>query len=91
LSIVVAASPWQFGWSALVAIGTLALAAGTFFLALQAKGEARSVNREAKKVGEQVDIQREQKELALRPPLSRRRIAAGSRGRSMESGAGAYQ
>jgi hypothetical protein len=50
--IVIAAGPWEFGWSALVAVGTLALALGTSFLAFQAK-------REATKVGEQVELERE--------------------------------
>jgi hypothetical protein len=58
-----AANTWEFGWNALVAIGTLALAGGTTLLAFQAKNEAQSVAREAKKVGEQAEVQREQIEL----------------------------
>ncbi len=58
-----ATAAWEFGWNALVAIGTLALAGGTAFLAFQAKSEAHAVAREAKKVGEQVEVQREEIQL----------------------------
>jgi hypothetical protein len=71
---VVASGAWQFGWNALVSIGTLALAGGTVFLAFQAKDEASSVAREAKQVGaqaqaarEQIELQREQMEAVTLP------------------------
>ena len=35
-------SPWSFGWDALVALGTLALAGSTIFLALRTAALARS-------------------------------------------------
>jgi hypothetical protein len=58
---------FAFGWNALVALGTLALAFGTVFLALQARNEARAVKRESQQIAEQVTLQREQMESAQRP------------------------
>ncbi len=58
--IVIDTGPWEFGWSALVAVGTLALALGTSFLAFQAK-------REATKVGEQVELERERLDAVTLP------------------------
>ncbi len=51
----------------IVGAGTLALAGFTGYLGFQAKREAQSVDREASKVGEQVQLQREQMEAGVRP------------------------
>lgn len=50
-----------------VAIAETFLACGTVYLGLQARNEARSVRLEAGQVGEQVKLEREQMEAALRP------------------------
>jgi hypothetical protein len=50
-----------------VAGAEIILACGTVFLGLQARNEARSVSQEAGQVGEQVKLEREQMEAALRP------------------------
>lgn len=65
--VIVHEGGFAFGWSALVALGTLALALGTVFLALQARNEARAVKRESLQIGEQVTLQRQQLEAGQRP------------------------
>lgn len=65
--VVGAAGAWAFGWEALVAIGTLALAAATAGLAWSARQETAKVAEEAAAVKDQVQLQREQLEAGSRP------------------------
>jgi len=65
--VIVHEGGFALGWNALVALGTLALAFGTFFLALQARNEARAVKRESQQIAEQVTLQREQLDAGQRP------------------------
>jgi hypothetical protein len=65
--VIVREGGFAFGWNTLVALGTFALAFGTFFLALQARDEARAVKRESQQIAAQVVLQREQMDAALRP------------------------
>jgi hypothetical protein len=50
---------WEFGWEALVALGTLGLAVGTFVLALATRRLAVSTDKEVKAVGDELDLSRQ--------------------------------
>lgn len=67
MHVIVHEGGFDLGWNAFVALGTLALALGTFFLALQARNEAGAVERESQQIAEQVTLQREQLEAGQRP------------------------
>lgn len=67
MHVVVREGGFALGWNALLALATFSLAFGTFFLALQARNEARAVKRESQQIAEQVALQREQMESAQRP------------------------
>ena len=62
---------WLDDWAPLaewgVALGTILLAGATFVLARHAKSEVEAVREESTAVAEQVDLQREQMQAALRP------------------------
>lgn len=69
--MILSAGGWEFGWEALVAIGTLALAFVTLALALSTRALARGTSREVEHTGklvlqaqEQVAIAREQTRIA---------------------------
>jgi hypothetical protein len=44
--VLLETGPWTFGWEALVAIGTIALASGTVYLAWATRGVAEATNAE---------------------------------------------
>jgi hypothetical protein len=54
------ASPWEFGWDALVAIGTLALASGTVFLAWTSSNLAQT---------SEADLRAQWRPVLLVPPV----------------------
>jgi hypothetical protein len=59
---IIAADPsaWQFGWEALVAIGTLALATATWWLARKTGGLAETTAQEVEHSGKQVEAMKAQ-------------------------------
>jgi hypothetical protein len=73
---VVIASPWTFGWDALVAIGTIALAVGTIGLAFAAfltakrtRDLATDTERMADETRTLADLQRRAQQAAVKPTL----------------------
>ena len=66
-SVQPSASGWTFGWEALVALATLALASVTAWLAWTTRNLAREARSEVRAVLRQVTVEEEQLKLAIDP------------------------